>query len=171
MENHIRALRNSRGWTQADLAVELDVSRQTINALETGKYDPSLPLAFRISYLFEQPIERIFIDPDRPPRFNEAPPEPAAADPRFEYQSCPANAFNELETLKTMGELGWELTGVSLNQLDFRRSTTPPAPKWLYQRLSGVISQQQKQELAHQGWQFVTSWLGIAFHYFKRPLT
>ncbi|PRZ42720.1 Xre family transcriptional regulator [Antricoccus suffuscus] len=63
MRNHLRALRVARGWTQAVLADELDVSRQTINALETGRYDPSLPLAFALSRLFEQPIESIF-DPE-----------------------------------------------------------------------------------------------------------
>ena len=60
MENLIRSEREQRGWTQAALAEHLEVSRQTIVALETGKYDPSLPLAFRISRLFEKPIERLF---------------------------------------------------------------------------------------------------------------
>ena len=63
MKNNLRALREERGWTQGALADELDVSRQTVNALETGRYDPSLPLAFRISRLFEQPLESIF-DPE-----------------------------------------------------------------------------------------------------------
>jgi Predicted transcriptional regulators len=60
MENLIRSEREQRGWTQAVLAERLEVSRQTIVALETGKYDPSLPLAFRISRLFEKPIEGLF---------------------------------------------------------------------------------------------------------------
>ena len=60
MKNALRELRAERGWTQADLAHELEVSRQTVNAIETGKYDPSLPLAFRIAALFERPIEAIF---------------------------------------------------------------------------------------------------------------
>lgn len=60
MENRVRELRAERGWSQADLAGRLDVSRQTVNAVETGKYDPSLPLAFKIARLFEQPIEAIF---------------------------------------------------------------------------------------------------------------
>lgn len=63
MKNSLKALRESRGWTQGALADRLDVSRQTVNALETGRYDPSLPLAFRIAHLFEQPIEAIF-EPD-----------------------------------------------------------------------------------------------------------
>lgn len=65
MKNLIRAEREGRGWTQAALAERLDVSRQTVVALETGKYDPSLPLAFRISRLFEKPIEALFTPADR----------------------------------------------------------------------------------------------------------
>jgi putative transcriptional regulator len=61
VDNTLRALREKHGWTQGALADKLDVSRQTVNALETGRYDPSLPLAFRIARLFEQPIEAIFI--------------------------------------------------------------------------------------------------------------
>lgn len=61
MNNHIRALRAERQWTQQDLAEQLAVSRQTVNAIETGKYDPSLPLAFKIAALFGQPLEDIFI--------------------------------------------------------------------------------------------------------------
>lgn len=64
MKNRLKVLRAERDWSQADLADRLDVSRQTINALETGKYDPSLPLAFRIARLFSQPIEAIFDDGD-----------------------------------------------------------------------------------------------------------
>jgi putative transcriptional regulator len=63
MNNHVRQLRTDHGWSQADLAERLDVSRQTINAIETGKYDPSLPLAFRIARLFGLSIETIF-EPD-----------------------------------------------------------------------------------------------------------
>ncbi|GAA5502012.1 hypothetical protein Dxin01_01751 [Deinococcus xinjiangensis] len=166
MDNHIRILRSQRGWTQADLAAALDVSRQTVNALETGKYDPSLPLAFRISYLFGQPIESIFIDPAHP----QGKSTMTANQGHFEYTTRNANAFSELDTLKDMGELGWELTDVGLNRLDFRRPTDTQATKWLYQRLSGGLTNAQKQELAAQGWQFVVSWMGMAFHYFKRPL-
>lgn len=61
MNNLIRELRSERGWSQAELAQQLDVSRQTINAIETGKYDPSLPLAFKIARLFGMPIEMIFV--------------------------------------------------------------------------------------------------------------
>jgi len=60
MDNRLRELRSEQGWSQAELAVRLDVSRQTVNAIETGKYDPSLPLAFRIASLFGRSIESIF---------------------------------------------------------------------------------------------------------------
>ncbi len=60
MNNKLRVLRAERKWSQADLAEQLDVSRQTVNAIETGKYDPSLPLVFKIAHVFNQPIEQIF---------------------------------------------------------------------------------------------------------------
>lgn len=63
MENRLRVLRAERGWSQQDLAGRLEVSRQSVNAIETGKYDPSLPLAFRIAELFGRPIEEIFVAP------------------------------------------------------------------------------------------------------------
>ena len=60
MDNRLAELRAQRGWTQADLAAQLGVSRQTVISIERGKYDPSLPLAFRISAVFGQPIEALF---------------------------------------------------------------------------------------------------------------
>lgn len=62
MTNRVRELRAAKRWSQGDLARELGVSRQTVNAIETGKYDPSLPLAFKIARLFKRPIEAIFQD-------------------------------------------------------------------------------------------------------------
>lgn len=62
MKNRLKGLRAERGWSQAELAERLDVSRQSINAIETGKYDPSLPLAFKIARLFDMPIDAIFTD-------------------------------------------------------------------------------------------------------------
>ena len=62
MNNRLRDLRAARGWSQVDLARELSVSRQTVHALETGKYDPSLPLAFRIARLFACSIEEVFLE-------------------------------------------------------------------------------------------------------------
>ena len=64
MRSALRELRTERGWSQAALAEHLDVSRQTVNAIETGRYDPSLPLAFAIAALFERPIEAIFFPDD-----------------------------------------------------------------------------------------------------------
>ena len=64
MKNRLRVLRAERNWSQAKLADELNVSRQTINAIENGKYDPSLPLAFKMARLFKMPIEVIFEPPE-----------------------------------------------------------------------------------------------------------
>ena len=60
MKNRLKVLRAERDWSQAKLGAKLDVSRQTINAIETGRYDPSLPLAFKIARLFERSIEDVF---------------------------------------------------------------------------------------------------------------
>jgi putative transcriptional regulator len=64
MNNRLRDLRAERGWSQEVLAEKLEVSRQSVNAIETGRYDPSLPLAFKIARLFGRTIEQIFIDED-----------------------------------------------------------------------------------------------------------
>ena len=65
MENRLKSLRAERGWSQQRLAERLEVSRQSVNAIETGRYDPSLPLAFRIAELFDLPIEHVFVSPSR----------------------------------------------------------------------------------------------------------
>ena len=65
MKNSLRELRAARGWSQGDLADRLEVSRQSVNAIETGRYDPSLPLAFRIAELFELAIEETFTSPSK----------------------------------------------------------------------------------------------------------
>ncbi len=62
MKNRLRVLRAERDWSQAELADRLEVSRQSVNAIETGKFDPSLPLAFKLARLFSMPIEQIFTD-------------------------------------------------------------------------------------------------------------
>lgn len=67
MKNRLRVLRAEAGWTQADLAEKLGVSRQAVNAVETEKHDPSLDLAFRISSVFQQPVEDIFENPHATP--------------------------------------------------------------------------------------------------------
>lgn len=73
MKNRLKVLRAEQNWSQADLAQRLDVSRQTINAIETGKYDPSLPLALKMGRLFGQQVEAIFFLDEAPAR------EPALA--------------------------------------------------------------------------------------------
>ena len=65
MKNRLRVLRAERAWSQADLAKQLEVSRQSVNAIETGKFDPSLPLAFKLARLFGMRIEEIFEDEGR----------------------------------------------------------------------------------------------------------
>lgn len=64
MNNKLKVLRAERDWSQALLAKKLGVSRQTVNSIETGKYDPSLPLAFKLATIFERPIEKIFHPPE-----------------------------------------------------------------------------------------------------------
>ncbi len=85
MRNSLKVLRAMRDWSQADLADQLSVSRQTVNALETGKYDPSLPLAFKLARLFGRSIEDIFEpelddsdDPDDPDDLDDTPDQVAA---------------------------------------------------------------------------------------------
>ncbi len=68
MKNRLKVLRAERNWSQAELAERLGVSRQSVNAIETGKFDPSLPLAFRIARLFQMSIEAVFDDLDVPPK-------------------------------------------------------------------------------------------------------
>ncbi|PZQ61234.1 MAG: transcriptional regulator [Sphingomonas taxi] len=65
MTNNIRALRAERGWSQQELATRLEVSRQSVIAIENGRYDPSLPLAFRIAEAFDRRIEEVFVSPSR----------------------------------------------------------------------------------------------------------
>lgn len=72
MKNRLKVLRAERDWTQADLARALDVSRQAVNAIETGKHDPSLPLAFRIARLFGSSVEDIFLMDDIHPKESES---------------------------------------------------------------------------------------------------
>ena len=66
MKNRLKVLRAEHDWTQADLAAQLNVTRQTVNAIEKGKYDPSLPLAFKIARVFQMPIEQIFLPAENP---------------------------------------------------------------------------------------------------------
>lgn len=96
MENAIRELRAVYGWTQADLAALIGVSRQSVNAIETGKYDPSLPIAFAIGRVFGLPIETIFSDGG-----DELPDEPAPPE-----GSLASNASELADASGTPGEAG-----------------------------------------------------------------
>jgi putative transcriptional regulator len=89
VKNRLKVLRAGRDWTQADLAAALEVSRQTINAIETGKYDPSLPLAFKIARLFALAIEEVF-DPGEP--------EPDGMTPSHPYSR--PGAVSRLDSLE-----------------------------------------------------------------------
>ena len=71
MKNRLKEERLARGWSQGDLADRVDASRQTINALEADKYDPSLPLAYRLAALFNLPVEQLFTNPYAPPQESE----------------------------------------------------------------------------------------------------
>ncbi len=66
MENRVKSFREAQGWSQGELARRLGVSRQTINAVETDKYDPSLPLALRMAKIFAEPVDQLFFDPWQP---------------------------------------------------------------------------------------------------------
>jgi putative transcriptional regulator len=81
VKNRLRVLRAERDWSQARLAEELAVSRQTVNAIENGKYDPSLPLAFRIARLFGMRIEDVFFPEEAAPPAKAPPPEEEAPEP------------------------------------------------------------------------------------------
>lgn len=90
MNNRLRELRAVRRWSQADLADRLDVSRQTINAVETGRYDPSLPLAFKLAALFELPIESLFL-PESSVRGQSVPHAPGENEP-LQPRDLPASS-------------------------------------------------------------------------------
>lgn len=78
MKNRLKVLRAERDWSQADLAERIGVSRQAVTAIETGKYDPSLPLALKIGRLFGQPVERIFLDEAEEPAGADSSRDPVA---------------------------------------------------------------------------------------------
>ena len=82
MRNRLKMLRAERDWTQAQLASRLDVSSQTVNAIETGKFDPSLPLAFKIARLFTMSIEQVFEPEEAPPATGETPQARGRSEPR-----------------------------------------------------------------------------------------
>jgi putative transcriptional regulator len=160
MKNRVAALRAERGWSQARLAELLSVSRQTVNALELAKSDPGLALAMRLSWLFNQPVESIFLaDLDE---------KMAALGEPWEHKIRAATAFNEVALLTRMGADGWEMVGFGVNALQFRRPANPKLHSaWSYERVKGLLTATHRQELEKDGWLYTGSWMGV-FHYFKR---
>lgn len=160
IQNRIRELRINRGWSQADLAHQLSISRQTVNNFETGRNDPSLLLAFRISWLFELQLEEIFMV-----TLEE---RVQLVGGTWEFQDRLATAFNEVSVLEQMGEEGWELISFGPLVLNFRRPEDPALRvRWHYQRRQGLLSQKLRQEVEREGWVFAGSWMAT-YHYFKR---
>ena len=160
MTNRISALRLARGWSQAHLADLLSVTRQTVIALEAGKTDPGLALAMRAAWLFEQPIESLFVaDLDEQISFlNES----------WEYRERKATAFSEVQVLEHMGEKAWEMTGFGANVLQFRRPEKRALRRvWQYLRLEGLLGATRRAELERSGWLYCGGWMGL-YHYFKR---
>ena len=160
MTNQITELRTANGWSQAQLAGILNISRQTVIALEQSKTDPSLSLALRVAWLFRKPIEDIFhADLDEQMTvLNEA----------WEFKRKSATAFNELGILEEMGREGWELTGFGAGSLHFRRPESALLRRpWLYNRTNGMLATSERTALEQAGWTFCGSWVGV-FHYFKR---
>lgn len=128
------------GWSQADLAHQLSISRQTVNNFETGRNDPSLRLAFRIYWLFKLPLEEIFmVTPEE---------RVELVDGTWEYQDRLATAFSEISILEQMGVEGWELVSFGPLVLNFRRPEDPSIRiRWNYQRRQGLLTEKLRQEI------------------------
>jgi len=160
MKNRIPELRAEQGWSQAQLAAILSVSRQTLSAMELSKTDPSLTLAMRLSWLFKKPIEEIFqADLDE---------KISLLGENWEYQDRTATAFDEIGVLEQMGREGWEMMGFGALVLRFRRpeNSTLRQP-WEYQRINGLLAASKRTGLERADWLYCGSWMGV-FHYFKR---
>lgn len=162
MTNRIADLRTAQGWSQAQLADLLALSRQTVIALEQGKTDPALSIALRVSWIFRQPLEAVF--------FTDLDEQMLALNQTWEHQKRRANAFSELGILERMGDEGWELTGFGAGYLLFRRPEDPTLRRtWQYHRQEGLLSTAERASLEKAGWSFCGSWIAV-FHYFKREL-
>ena len=160
MQNTIKDLRTRRGWSQADLASRLGVSRQTVNAFETGRSEPSLQTALRLAWLFDTAIEDLFlVDLEEKMTF---------LDEAWEYQDRTATAIDEVGVMDAMGRQGWELTGFGPMVLHFRRPESPELRvPWEYLRLTELLGSRQRQQTEQDGWSYCGSWMGT-LHYFKR---
>ncbi len=160
MTNRVAELRTSQGWSQAQLAEHLSLTRQTVIAIEQSKTDPSLSTAMRVAWVFRKPVESIFLaDIDE---------QMIALNETWEHAKKTATALDEKAVLEQMGEEGWEMTGFGLANLQFRRPTNATLRrKWEYERVTGLMTQSTRVELEKQSWSFLGNWLGT-FHYFKR---
>ena len=160
MTNRVAELRNLQGWSQAQLAEQLAVSRQTVIAIEQAKTDPGLATAMRIAWIFRQPLESIFLaDLDE---------QMLALRATWEYWKRTATAFNEMSVLEQVGAEGWEMTGFGAAALHFRRPADAGLRRlWDYKRVSGLLLPATRAELEKQSWSFLGNWMGT-FHYFKR---
>ncbi len=159
MQNIVRELRARRGWSQADLAARLGVSRQSVNALETGRSDPSLQTALRIAWLFGGAVEEIFaVDLEE---------KMTLLEEAWEFQDRTATALDEVGVLDEMGRQGWELTGFGPLVLHFRRPEKRELRvPWRYLRVTEVLSTAQRRRVEADGWTYCGSWMGT-LHYFK----
>lgn len=160
MTNRVAELRTSQGWSQAQLAELLAVTRQTVIAIEQSRTDLSLSTAIRVGWIFRKPVESIFLaDLDE---------QMIALKETWEHTSRIAIAFNEMIILQQMGEDGWEMTGFGAANLQFRRPENAGLRrKWEYRRESGLLLGGARADLEKQGWSFLGNWMGT-FHYFKR---
>jgi DNA-binding XRE family transcriptional regulator len=160
MRNRMAKLRTAQGWSQAELAERLTISRQTVIAIERSKTDPGLGLAMRIAWLFGMPIESIFV-----PELEE---KMTAIRARWEYKDCAATALDEISVLRQMGQEGWEMIGFGAYVLNFRRPEDVDLRiRWQYERLTGLLLRAKRNALEDQDWIYCGSWIGV-FHYFKR---
>jgi putative transcriptional regulator len=160
VRNRIRTLRSARNWSQAEFAERLGVSRQTANALESGKTDPSLSLALRVAWILDKPVEEIFIA--------DLEDKMAILDVAWVYKTRRANAFDEVRILDAMGREGWELVGFGVGSLRFRRPDDASLRvAWEYKRVEGPMTDGERSSNEAQGWTFCGSWM-LVFHYFKR---
>ncbi len=160
MTNRVSELRTAQGWSQAQLAELLSVSRQTVIAIEQSKTDPGLSTAMRLGWLFRKPVESIFLaDLDE---------QLIALHETWEYKTRTATAFDEMGVLERMGEDGWEMTGFGLAALHFRRPENAELRRrWEYTRVNGLLTKVKRDDLEKRSWSYLGNWMG-AFHYFKR---
>ena len=160
MTNRVAVLRVAKGWSQAQMAQRLLVTRQTVIALEAGRTDPGLALAMRAAWLLEVQVEALFVaDLDEQMDFLEE---------KWESRERKATALREMRVLEHMGEKGWKLTGFGANHLQFRRPENPVLRRvWQYERVQGVLTAARRGELEGAGWLYCGGWMAF-FHYFKR---